>query len=532
MSRAGAAIAIGVAVLAIYVLRLDPAAGLYVDDAWYIVLAKALWQGDGFRLISSATTPILPAFPPGFAMLLAPVVGLTADFPANVMALKSVSIIAMGGVGACTYVYLSRFSGVPHYVAIVIAVVTTLLPAFVFLATSTVMSDPVFTLSQVALAIAVERAAATTAPRPRVSIAVSAAIGVALLLVRVAGVAAIAASIGYLCWRRGVRSAITFAIIVLAGYSPWLIYSRANAPSVAERDANGGSVAYRYSELLMMRHGGEPSSGRVTLAELPGRIGRNIVNVLGRDAGAFVFPAAYRDAGESGQEAFVLSGETGMRATSMGSATAILWLSAPISAAILIGFYLTVRRRITVAECMVVLTVAMVVCVPARTYRYVLPLAPFVLLYFFTGVDAIATVGRGGFGAPFRVASAIVLTFLVVEHGRYIEMTRVGPAPMWLQDYEEVKIVTDWMRANLHREGAVATSNPGLVYLTTGRKTLGLTNLRDRWQELQAMGVPYGATLTTAEKPPASLGFPVLFQSPRLKLWVVELPATAGPDRK
>ena len=77
MKRAGAGIAIGLAVLAIYILRLDHAAGLYVDDAWYIVLAKALWHGDGFRLISSAATPILPAFPPGFAMILAPVVGLT-----------------------------------------------------------------------------------------------------------------------------------------------------------------------------------------------------------------------------------------------------------------------------------------------------------------------------------------------------------------------------------------------------------------------------------------------------------------------
>jgi hypothetical protein len=112
MTRAGAAIAV-VAVFAIYLLRLDPAAGLYVDDAWYIVLARALWQGDGFRLISSAATPILPAFPPGFAMILAPVVGMTAAFPANVIALKAVSIVAMAGVGLATYYYLSRFSAVP-----------------------------------------------------------------------------------------------------------------------------------------------------------------------------------------------------------------------------------------------------------------------------------------------------------------------------------------------------------------------------------------------------------------------------------
>ena len=55
-----------------YLLRLDDAAGLYVDDAWYIVLAKAWRRATDIRLISSATTPILPAFPPGFPLLLAP----------------------------------------------------------------------------------------------------------------------------------------------------------------------------------------------------------------------------------------------------------------------------------------------------------------------------------------------------------------------------------------------------------------------------------------------------------------------------
>lgn len=530
MTRVAGSIAIGIAVLAIYVLRLDPAAGLYVDDAWYIVLAKALWQGDGFRLISSATTPILPAVPPGFAIILAPIVGLTADFPANVIALKTVSIVAMAGVGACAFVFLSHYSAVPRSVAAVIAVITTLLPAFVFLTTSTVMSDPTFTLSQLAFAIAIERAASASSNRR--ALAVSAVSAVVLLLIRVAGVAAIVAAVGYLAWRKGLRVSIIFAVVVLAGYAPWMIYSRVNAPTIAERDAHGGSMAYRYSELLMMRYGGEPSSGRVTLAELPARIGKNVVNILGRDAGAFVFPAAYRDAGESGQEAFVLSGETGLRATSMGTATAILWLSSLISVPILVGFWVRMRRRFTVAECIAVLTVAMVVCVPARTYRYVLPLAPFVLLYFFTGVDAIATRGRDEFSGPFRIASAIVLTFLLVEHVQYIGMLHGTRKPAWLKDYEEVKIVTDWMRVNLSRSGAVASSNPGLVYLTTGRKTLALTNLRPAWRELQAKGVPYAVALTTAEKPSASLGFPLLFESPRLKLWVVEIPPIVVPDKK
>ena len=53
--------ALAAAVTALYVARLDSTAGLVVDDAWYVVLATALAQGDGYRLVSSAVAPILPA---------------------------------------------------------------------------------------------------------------------------------------------------------------------------------------------------------------------------------------------------------------------------------------------------------------------------------------------------------------------------------------------------------------------------------------------------------------------------------------
>ena len=57
----------------IYGFRLDGAAGLIKDDGRYILLAKALAAGEGYRLISSATAQILPTVPPGFPAVLAPV---------------------------------------------------------------------------------------------------------------------------------------------------------------------------------------------------------------------------------------------------------------------------------------------------------------------------------------------------------------------------------------------------------------------------------------------------------------------------
>jgi hypothetical protein len=185
------------------------------------------------------------------------------------------------------------------------------------------------------------------------------------------------------------------------------------------------------------------------------------------------------------------------------------------------------RTRVTVAELFVVFTVTMVLLVPSRSFRYVLPLAPFLIFYFFRGIEAITRPARSAeFSAAFRIAAACILTLFAIEHVQYIVALRYGPAPAWLRDFAEVKAETDWMRENLKREGPVATSNPGLVYLTTGRRTLALTNLRNHWLALQNAGVPYAATLHMTDRPNADRDFKVIYESPRLKLWVVEIPPT------
>src|ERR1700736_4587632 len=119
-----------------------------VDDAWYMLLAKAIADGRGYHLISSATTAILPLYPPGFPAILSLVFRASPDFPQNVWWLKSVSIVAMMGVGVLTYVYVDTDRHAPRDISACAAVAVAIVPSFVFLATSTVMSECVFTLAQ------------------------------------------------------------------------------------------------------------------------------------------------------------------------------------------------------------------------------------------------------------------------------------------------------------------------------------------------------------------------------------------------
>jgi len=69
--------------LAIYLLRLDSLAGMFIDDAWYLLLGKALATGHGYTLINSPSPGIMPEYPPGFPALLALIFRIYPSFPAN-----------------------------------------------------------------------------------------------------------------------------------------------------------------------------------------------------------------------------------------------------------------------------------------------------------------------------------------------------------------------------------------------------------------------------------------------------------------
>lgn len=67
----------------------DIPVGSFFDDAHYIVLAESLAAGKGYKLINFPQAPVETAFPPGWPLLIAPVVSI---FPDNFTVLKLVSL--------------------------------------------------------------------------------------------------------------------------------------------------------------------------------------------------------------------------------------------------------------------------------------------------------------------------------------------------------------------------------------------------------------------------------------------------------
>ncbi len=223
----------------------------------------------------------------------------------------------------------------------------------------------------------------------------------------------------------------------------------------------------------------------------------------------------------------MLSGETGLNAGSMGLGPPVVVLSVLVSLLVIFGGVVMARRRPGVAEYLCAFTIVMVSLVPSRTFRYVLPLAPFVLIYFLTGVETLFARLRAGSGAPaFRIAAVSLLCFLTAEHGQYVWQKLRGPVPPWIQDGQDVHAVTDFVSTHVAPGATAASTNPALLYLHTGHQAVAYVEPRANWSRWHADGIEYAVALHLVPKPSRSLGYRVVYESPRLGLWVIQLGAS------
>lgn len=506
--RATAGVIVAVVAL-IYILRLDDVAGLMLDDAWYIILGKALAQGDGFRLISSAATPILPSVPPGFPALLAIVFAFNPAFPGNLVWMKLISVAAVAATAAMLWFDWTRHRGLSAANATLLVVATALTPSLVFLATSTVMADCVFMFAQVGAVILVERITrrdSTDAPA-----AVLAGVAAALaMLIRAAGIAVIVAALVYLVLARRWRQAGIFAATVLICMLPWQWYAQRHAPTFEERLAHGGTIAFSYQQLLSVEHLGDPESA-ASVSSLAGRALRNVAEVASRDIGALVLPSIYRTTAESGLETISVGGPRG---GSMGRAPQTMVISTLLTLIVLSGWLFTPGERVAMPGLLLLASIGMVTPVASETVRYFIPLLPYLFLLLWRGL-------RGGNIA--RIVLLVAIGFEVLDHSGYIGHQRAATAE-WLADAREMNELMTWINTNVADTSAVAATNPGYVYLSTGRKAVVSAFLErniDRWR---AAGIRYiVSTLPAVPLPQEVAGAKLLYRTSHHGFWIVKI---------
>ena len=502
-----------------YLLHLDRTVGMYVDDAWYVLLAKALATGQSYTLINSPSQGILPLYPPAFPWLLSLIYRLAPQFPENVWLLKSISIAAMLAVGITAYFYFVRDRKLPPCVALGICVATVISPPLIFFATSTVMSECVFTLVQLLTIVVIERCVHAG---KRVRAWHYALLGSALasfaFLTRSIAVVLIAGAFVYLLKERLFRAALIFAAGVVLFVGPWTLYARLHAPTAEQRMEHGSYIVQGYTTQFWQKEAAEASSGIISVKELPGRIGMNMVRVLRSEVGAvFVGPLTQflKQLNARGGEGF----------------------SFILSMLAIAGFISVARERVTLAEIVVPLSLMIIVAWPWPPGRFVLPLSPFIIFYILMGMQVVQRLYqrlRPASNPRAQWAAVVVVIWCVIaintlSNGRQI-LSLYGPPserPGRIRSFDETEAMFKWIRETIPKEEVIATFNPALVHLYTGHKTIFPEEPTGDWNNWTHLGVRYVVFTPWHREPdfsPTDSSYNVVYQSrSNRNLRVVEL---------
>ncbi len=504
-------------VLCVHLLRLDHVCGLYVDDAWYVLLGKALATGKGYSLINAPTPGIVPLYPPGFPWVLSLVWRIAPRFPENVWLFKAVAIAAMLGAAVLARHWCRRVLDFPPALAAAVALATALHPALVFFATSTVMSEPFFLVVALGLVVVIERAAASRNGTP--AALATGLLGGFAFLVRSAAIGLPVAGALYLGAQRRWRAALALVVAASALGVPWMLYARAHRPTAAEQADMDDPIVIPYTTQFWFRVVEDPASGTITLAELPARMWTQLETIATRSAGALTVYPLYQTLDPGGW------GPAAPGATAVSLAACAL---------VLIGFVAAVRRRVSFVEIAAPITLAIVLLWPGKPTRQLVPWVPVVLAYTALGIRTLARplARRDGWSPALAVIAALAGVSLLA-HVTYIRQLW-GPAaerPVFVQLFDEVLAPIRWARDHVPAGQPLATPYPALTYLYSGHPTVGVADLSDagdtpvHWERWRRLGIHYLVDTNYLNDPPvpAEGRFTTVYRSPELHLRVLDL---------
>jgi len=119
--------------------------GLFHDDGIYVITAKSLAEGKGYRLIHFPGSPRQTKYPVLYPAILAIIWKFWPNFPDNLLAMKLFNLSCGALFIALTYLYLVRFSYCTRPVALASSLLLATAPTFLFYSIILV-SEPLFSL--------------------------------------------------------------------------------------------------------------------------------------------------------------------------------------------------------------------------------------------------------------------------------------------------------------------------------------------------------------------------------------------------
>jgi hypothetical protein len=414
--------------------------GVFYDDAQYLVLAKALATGQGYRFINLPGAPLATHFPPAYPAFLALLWRIAPSFPENVALFKFANAVLLAAVAAFTGELARRTLGLPRALAAAAALAgAATIPSLVL--SSAVMSEPLFLALLIPLLIWAEHVTMDVEYPKSMwrAVLLGVAIG-AVALVRTHGIAlAVAVLIPYLA-RRRYREAGACAAATLMVIAPWALWVTAHNDALPPliRGAYGSYTAW-------LAAGWREWGVHLLVATVPDNlatIGMSIVRSI------------------------VPKGSTGIDAL-VGGAFALLTVMGAAS----------MWRRMRVATLFVAGYLAIVLVWPFSPLRFVWGIWPLVMLFPAAGVAAAWQSTRVAERA--RARAGVGMLAAVVALG-IVAFNVQGYANAWWSSnarFHARRVLPQlaWVAKSTLPNDVIGSDAEAAVYLYTGRQAVPVT---------------------------------------------------------
>jgi hypothetical protein len=412
-------------------------AGVVADDAFYVILARALASGEGYRYLNVPGHPAGTHFPPGYPALLAVVSLLAPAFPASVVAFKALNAAFLAAASVLVTRLLRTRVGMSAAWCVAVGAVTAISVPLLILG-NLVLSELCFIALALALLVALERLADAPVPAWRVLL-LGAAIGLCAL-VRTHGVVLVPAAVVVLGARRRWRDAALLTAAAVACLLPWQLWTARHggtlpAPLLGMYDSY---ASWWLRGLRTLGVSMVPQTIAKTTSETSGMLAVLFSPLRGSVAHAVTLAA--------------------LAALAVAACVAT-WRRMPVTLLFLAGY------------------LAIVIVWPFQTARFVWTVWPLVLAL--VAVGGWTALGRPGWRAPVRAALAVAFVWVAVGYAAY-EVR--GIRGRWWSSIPRantprIAMAVRWVTANTAPDEVVATENEGAVYLYTGRQAVPIITL-------------------------------------------------------
>src|SRR6185503_1330191 len=411
--------------------------GVVHDDGMYVILAKSIATGQGYRWLNIPGAPPATHFPPGYPVVLALLWWIYPVFPGNVVLFKIANALFTGVAAAGTARFAHGRLGLSARGAAAFTLVSMLGVPTLALSVM-VMSEPLFLAVLLPILLAAERLADTERPASRELVLLGLAAGAATLI-RTHGIALIAAiPIVLVMRRRRLADAALCAASAVAVVLPWQLWVSMHAGALP------APMRGNYESYGAWLIAGFRTEGVALLGRTAANTGTELLSMFATLAVPSM-PAAIRIA------ALIMLGVLG------AAGLRVLWRLAPVTT-LFVGFYL-----------------AIVIFWPFPPTRFVWGVWPLVLMPIVLGARSfIAWRPAARWPRALRTAVIAATVALALGHATY---TLRGYRGQWWQSIPRahaasISPVVFWAARHTGARDVVAVEAESAVYLYAERRTV------------------------------------------------------------